>query len=315
MTLQLEQSNPDDQRMPPGPSKNYDTALIAAIIVAGLVLLGLIGFVLVGDDDGGFELADPPGTTTVTVEPAAPVLPSSTATTVGPTTVVSPTTEAGPIGSSSTAATTTPTTAAPTATPDPTAITSPSSATVTTSPAGPNDVIWPDRNESSGFESPADAAHSFAVDLVGFREPTLGRFQAGDDRSGEVEVRPSPDGPITTVLLRQIEDDSWWVIGAVTEDIVVDQPTAGDRIGGVLRLTGRARAFEGRVDVSLVLLGDDGSVIDGVVIGSGDGELGEFTEDFDLPSGIEGRAVILLVAPSAEDGSAWAATALPIRIG
>jgi len=298
-------SNPDSEWRPPGSPKGYDTALLAAIAITGLTLAALAGYMILRDNhDGGFEIAD---SSTTTQAPAAPTTPASNATTVAPTADTSEATETttAPASTQTSTSTTTPTTLdAPDSTPD------------TTIPVTSNWAIWPDRNQSSGFATPTDAAQSFAVDLAGFAEPIIGEFQAGDSRSGEIQIQPNPSGPITTVLLRQIEDDdSWWVIGAITDDIIVEQPTARDRIGGVLRVTGQARAFEGTIDVTLQMLDTNDPIVTGFVTGRGDGELGDFTKDFDLPSGVEGRAVLLLTAPSAEDGSTWAATAIPIRIG
>ena len=307
MTLQLDKPNPDGQWRPPGSSKGYDTALLAAIVVVGVTLVALASYLFLrNNDNGGFEIAE--SSTSTTETPAAPTLPPSTATTDAPAATTSETTETttAPTSTQTSTSTTAPTT---TDTPDSTVVD-------TTIPAASNWAIWPKRNQSSGFATPADAAQSFAVDFAGFTEPIIGEFQAGDSRSGEIQIRPNANGPITTVLLRQIDDDdSWWVIAAITDDIIIERPTAQDRIGGVLRVAGRARAFEGTVDVTLQMLDTDDPIVTGFVTGRGDGELGDFTQDFDLPSGVEGRAVLLLTEPSAEDGSTWAATAIPIRIG
>lgn len=307
MTLQLDKPNPDGQWRPPRSSRGYDTALLAAIAVAGVALVALAGYLLMrNNDSGGFEIAA--SSTSTTETPAAPTIPPSTATTDAPTATTPETTETttAPTSTSTSTSTTAPTT---TDAPDSTVID-------TTIPAASNWAIWPGRNQSSGFATPTDAAQSFAVELAGFAEPIIGEFQAGDSRSGEIQIQPGPNGPITTVLLRQIEDDdSWWVIAAITDDIIIERPTAQDRIGGVLRVTGRARAFEGTVDVTLQMLDTNDPIVTGFVTGRGDGELGDFTKDFDLPSGVEGRAVLLLTAPSANDGSTWATTAIPIRIG
>lgn len=44
----------------------------------------------------------------------------------------------------------------------------------------------------------------------------------------QVGVRPTMDGPETTVLVRQSGDEGWWILGAASENIVVTQPVAGD---------------------------------------------------------------------------------------
>jgi nucleoid-associated protein YgaU len=72
------------------------------------------------------------------------------------------------------------------------------------------------------------AATGFATELVGFTDPVVGEFQQGDARSGEVEVRAAADGPVTTVLVRQVgSDDTWSVLGAATAQIVPTTPAPG----------------------------------------------------------------------------------------
>ncbi len=138
-------------------------------------------------------------------------------------------------------------------------------------------VVWPEPATESRFTDPMAAATSFAVDLVGFTDPVVGAFQQGDSRSGEIEVRPREDGPVTLVFVRQVAgDDSWWVIGAVTESIEVDEPAPQQAIDDPVRLTGRARAFEGTVGVRIVADGSADPVGEGFVTGSGDGTLGAF---------------------------------------
>jgi hypothetical protein len=144
----------------------------------------------------------------------------------------------------------------------------------------------------------------------------LGPFRADDTRSGAIEIRPSADGPVTTVLLHRTgSGNAWWVVGAGSDDIVVDDPEAGDPVTGTLHLVGRARAFEGNVTVALWRHGDDEPILVSAVTGRGDGVLGDFDETFDVAGGATGPGFVLLTAPSAEDGSAWTVTALPLRIG
>jgi hypothetical protein len=63
-------------------------------------------------------------------------------------------------------------------------------------------------------------ATRFAADDAGFAEPIVGELRSGDARSGEVEVRASVDGPVTTVLVRRL-DEHWWVLGAVSASIAL----------------------------------------------------------------------------------------------
>ena len=49
-------------------------------------------------------------------------------------------------------------------------------------------AIWPWSDTSTRFSDPVEAATNFATDYLGFTDPVVGDFQAGDSRSGEVEV-------------------------------------------------------------------------------------------------------------------------------
>jgi hypothetical protein len=158
------------------------------------------------------------------------------------------------------------------------------------------------------------AATSFAVDLVGFTDPVVGAFQQGDSRSGEIEVRPLEDGPVTTVLVRQVaDDDSWWVIGAVSENIEVDEPAPQQAIDDPVRLTGRARAFEGNVGVRIFADGSADPVGTGFVTGSGDGTLGPFDDEVRFDAAGARWGLVVFATDSAEDGRIWEATV--VRVG
>src|SRR5690606_26524505 len=110
-------------------------------------------------------------------------------------------------------------------------------------------TVFPDPTTSQRFEDPVSLVSSFARDYVGMTDPVIGDFMQGDSRSGEVEVRGFADGAPTIVLVRQLEDDSWFVIGAVTESIQPAAPEQGATVSSPIALTGQAYAFEGTVQV------------------------------------------------------------------
>lgn len=85
------------------------------------------------------------------------------------------------------------------------------------------------------------------------RSPVLGEFQSGDTRSGEVEARPSANGPITVILVRQLDaDDSWFVIGAISAEIVLDQPQTLATIQSPVIVAGEVEAgLDGTLAVEL----------------------------------------------------------------
>jgi hypothetical protein len=156
------------------------------------------------------------------------------------------------------------------------------------------------------------AARGFAVDLVGFRRPVLGSYRAGDGRSGEVEVRAEAGGPVTTVFVRRMSDDTWWVLGSATAGIELDAPGAGDVVVSPVVLTGRAWAFEGHVSVRIVEDGSATPLAIGFVTGGGD-ELRPFTGSFPLPAVHAAHGAVVLTTDSARDGQVW--TAAVVRVG
>ncbi|HRA34873.1 MAG TPA: Gmad2 immunoglobulin-like domain-containing protein, partial [Acidimicrobiales bacterium] len=146
---------------------------------------------------------------------------------------------------------------------------------------------------------------------VGFTNPVYGEFQGGDSRSGEVEVRAQADGPVTTLAVRQMSDDNWYVLAALTDQIDVTAPAPGTAIDNPLQVAGQAQAFEGTVRVVVYGRGVAEPLGEGFVTGSG-GEMGPFSGDitWDNPGG--GWGFVLFVIDSAEDGSPWQAAALPV---
>jgi hypothetical protein len=198
----------------------------------------------------------------------------------------------------------------------PTTTTTEPSETTTTEPTtttfapsvDPSIPVWPRVHTSQRFDDPEAAARSFAVDFVGMTDPVVGAFQQGDSRSGEVPVQPRADGPVSTVLVRQLEDDTWFVIGSTTDDIRLDTPEALSDIDCPVRLTGEALAFEGTVQVAIRDDFTDEPVGTGFVTGGG-GPSAPFDDMVDcdlgqLDDGVHFGSVVL-TTESGEDGSVW----------
>jgi hypothetical protein len=184
----------------------------------------------------------------------------------------------------------------------------------TVDPATP---VWPQVATSQRFDSPEAVAHSFAVDYLGFVDPVMGAFQQGDTRSGEVPVQPTAEGPTSTILVRQLEDDTWFVIGADTADITLDEPAAGADIDCPVHVAGEALAFEGHVDVAVRADAVEEPVGTGFVTGGG-GPAAPFQGDIDcdlsqLDDGMHYGAIVLSTA-SGEDGRIWTAEVIRIQL-
>jgi hypothetical protein len=207
------------------------------------------------------------------------------------------------------------TTAAPSTTADSTATTGVTTTEpATTAPAMPDTAtaVWPTAASGVRYDDPVEAATGFAG-FVGFDDPVVGEFMQGDSRSGEVEIRPTATGPATTVFVRQLEDDRWWVLGSATENIRLDSPGAGEEVTNPVLLTGAANAFEGHVSVTVIE--DDGAVpvATGFVTGAM-GEMGPFDSTLPLVrSPTHELGAVLLTTDSAEDGRLWEAAVIRVR--
>jgi hypothetical protein len=188
--------------------------------------------------------------------------------------------------------------------------------TTTTGGTVPDDeaatAVWPDPAGDVRYDDPVDAARGFAEDLVGFTDPVVGQLREGDSRSGEVDVQATGDGPVTTVLVRRFSDDAWYVLGAATEDIVLDDPVAGGAIDDPLVLSGQARAFEGTVQVAVFERGGTEPLGEGFVTAGGGGDLGPFEGEVSWSNPGGGWGSVVLYEISAEDGNVSHAMAIPV---
>jgi hypothetical protein len=175
-------------------------------------------------------------------------------------------------------------------------------------------VVWPPSGATTTYLDPVDAATAFAVEMVGFIEPVVGEFAELDDVSGEVGLRPSADGPVTTVQLRRLAGaETWSVTGSTTPEIAPSSPEVGAEVGVPVQLEGTSTAFEGNVQVS-VRDADAQPLGAGFVTGGSMGEMGPFAEtlSFDAPTTPTGS--IAFYTLSMEDGGGvLAATVVPVR--
>jgi hypothetical protein len=190
--------------------------------------------------------------------------------------------------------------------------------TTTTTPFAAVDAdqpVFPDPTTSQRFDDPVAVARAFATQLVGMTDPVVGDFMAGDPRSGEVEVRAFAEGAPTVVMVRQLEDDAWWVLGAETDSIQLATPAARDTIASPQPLEGQAYAFEGTVQVELYLDGTQEPIAHTFVTGRGDGVLGDFAGEltFDAPAGAT-HGVLVLWDGGGEDGAAQHAEVIRVLL-
>jgi hypothetical protein len=176
-------------------------------------------------------------------------------------------------------------------------------------------AVWPLDGDGISYDDPVAAATGFATDYVGFVDPVVGEFQQGDSRSGEVEVRPAADGPVTTVFVRQLDaSDSWWVLGAATANIQIDEPTIEQTVTSPVTLRGTSTAFEATVQTEI--RDDEGQTLgEGFVMGGSMGEMGPFDDTLDFTPPATDHGSLMLSTLSMEDGQVWEAAVLRITFG
>jgi hypothetical protein len=181
----------------------------------------------------------------------------------------------------------------------------------TVAPPAGETAVWPQVGGRRTTDAVA-AARSFAVDYLGFRDPIVGPLRAGDSWSGEIEVRPSSQGPVTTVLVRRLSGDGTWsVLGAATADIEITSPGLLDPVRSPVAVRGAGRAFEGNILVEV--RDDDATTALGTGFVTGGGDVVRPFEgrvDFRAPS--TPRGALVLHTTSAEDGRVWQAAVLRI---
>jgi hypothetical protein len=201
-----------------------------------------------------------------------------------------------------------------------TSTTAPPSTTTTAPPVAevdPSVPLFPVPSDGLRYDDPKVLATDFAQEILGFSRLVVGDFQQGDSRSGEVPVRRTSTGPVTTILVRQLDDGHWWVIGATTDDITLTAPANRATVTSPVHLEGESIAFEAVVNVSLYADAAKKLVVgEGTVMGGGT-EKGPFTGslDYDLQGSGAKYGVLVLYTLSAEDGTVVNATAIRVRFG
>jgi hypothetical protein len=222
--------------------------------------------------------------------------PSSSAVPTAPTVTQTPTD--GP--------TTAPPTAPTTAKPVPTTV-----------PAPDGDLagaVWPAAGSDRHYTDPVAVTRGFAIDYLGFTDPVISPFRQGDTRSGEVDIRPRPDGPVTTAAVRELGRDSYWyVLGAGTDTIDVTAPEWNAEITAPVTVTGQAHAFEGTVNVEVRRDGQTRPIGQGTVTGGGT-EMLAFTGQIAFTAVTAGRGALVFFELSPADGSVTKATVVRVQL-
>jgi hypothetical protein len=172
-------------------------------------------------------------------------------------------------------------------------------------------VVWP--APGAGEAEALDAVGSFAEEVLGFVDPDYSDYQAGDNRSGEVEVRPVADGPVTTIGVRQMADGAWYVVVVSSSEVELIRPAARSAVDHPLDVEGWGRGFEGQVRVAVFERGETTALAETTVTAGSGEEPEPFTGTLDWPArGTGGWGVVVATTAGGSAGTTWAATAVPV---
>lgn len=181
--------------------------------------------------------------------------------------------------------------------------TSAKTTTTSSSVAQPQTAIWPFASTVTHFGDPVLAAKAFATDYLGFTSPLVGSFQQGDSRSGEVPIKATPNGPVTTIIMRQLTSaNSWWVLGASCPGIMVMAPSAMESIASPVLLKGRSTAYEAVVNVEVLQDETLTPLKSQTVMGGSLGKMGPFSKSVSFAPPSHRRGALLFRTYSAKDG-------------
>jgi hypothetical protein len=159
-------------------------------------------------------------------------------------------------------------------------------------------AIWPASDVV--FATPEAAAEDFVVNALGV-PADLGDFQAGDARSGEIEVLFGEGGgtPVVRSLLdlRQLgPDDGWFVQSAINPNASITSPGYFALVpAGPLTVQGLGRGFEGLVVVEAFPPGNADLLDQEITSGGSTGTPEPFSVSLDLSGTSPGDVVTLLV--------------------
>ena len=199
-----------------------------------------------------------------------------------------------------------------------------SAAPVTTTTAAPSTsttsapdstwvAVWPSAQSSLRYPTPVSAAIGFAHAVLAMRGVTASPFAQGDTRSGEVAIRTTATGPITTVLVRQLtSENSWWVLGASCAELSIAEPGALETIASPLSLTGSSTAFEGVINYALYQDGLTAPLASGTAMGGSNGVVAPYAVTVTFAAPTHRYGVLVVTTRSAKDGSVLEASAIRV---
>ena len=211
----------------------------------------------------------------------------------------------------------------PTTTPGPPSTTTAPDQSTTSAPepsaVDPDQVLWPDPGGELTTD-PVVAARGLLGSL-GISNPPLSPFRETEPNVGEVDVHDvneagqTLDRVASTLTLRRLDGEHWFVTGAVSGDVQVDTPAPQATVSSPFTVSGRARGFEGTVDARVLDRFDAGGVDSSPAVGTaGSQGLEAFSVDVSFVATGTERGVLYVHTDSGVESGIPSFVALPVRL-
>jgi hypothetical protein len=135
--------------------------------------------------------------------------------------------------------------------------------------------VWPAKGKAP-FSTPTGAALDFARAFLGMTAAvTDGESAPGTTTF--VAVRPFAEASAVTNVATVRSGTGWVVVGATTNDIVLNDPATGAVVSSPLMVSGSAAAFESQIRIELRSAGSVTPIATTTAMGGPNGEMGPFT--------------------------------------
>jgi hypothetical protein len=215
----------------------------------------------------------------------------------------------------------------PTTIPEPPSTTTPpdqsaQSSTTVPAPQGADadQVLWPDPAGELTTD-PLDAVRGFLGRQLDISDPPLSQFRETETGVGEVDVHARGEAGQTldriasTVTLRRLDGEHWFVTAARSGDLEVDTPEPLASMSSPFTVAGRVRGFEGTVNVRVLDRFDGAGVDSDPAAGTGGSEsLEPFSVDVSFVATDTQRGVLYAQTDSGGSTGIPSFTAFPVRL-
>ncbi|HEY6698283.1 MAG TPA: Gmad2 immunoglobulin-like domain-containing protein [Acidimicrobiales bacterium] len=180
-------------------------------------------------------------------------------------------------------------------------------------------VLWPNPAGELATD-PLDAVRGFVGQQLGISDPPLSSFRETEPGVGEVDVHArgeagqTLDRVASTVIVRRLDGEHWFVTRAASADVEIDTPEPLATVSSPLDVSGRARGYEGTVNVRMLDRFDGDGVESNPGVGTGGSqELGPFTAELSFAATGTQRGVLYAQTDSGISNGIPSFTAFPVR--